>query len=292
VSLARYRKKDWISLLKKHRNRETNSLVLKDAAGQPIRLEGPHIAVEDLVPLIPPTAYREVTVGDTTSWTFPLAVRLPGRGKVHRRELKHLNNCNETNRALFWSGEVPTFTSPEEVSLLVPVHHTDQRIDVQPASVVGDTWMTEVVPRVPAALAAQARVRKACQRGRGVATPADLLRAVLAHGLGALSTRRLGAWAVLLGLADLAETAGRVLAARLAPEAAARARLRKDTKAQNQGPPPGRPRGPSPPGCGGIGRGGTGPWSCNGCHRASGSPTSDSVQARNASVEAQVECDT
>src|SRR6266851_2832445 len=82
VAMARYRKKDWISLLKKNRNLETNSFVLKDAAGKAIRLEGPHIAVEDLVPRIPPTAYREVTVGDTTYWTFTLAVRLPGLGKV------------------------------------------------------------------------------------------------------------------------------------------------------------------------------------------------------------------
>src|SRR5262249_1092610 len=82
VSLARYRKKDWISLLKKNRNLETNSFVLKDVAGQPIRLVEPHIAVEDPVPLIPPTAYRAVTVRDKTYWTFPLAVRLPGLGKV------------------------------------------------------------------------------------------------------------------------------------------------------------------------------------------------------------------
>jgi SRSO17 transposase len=82
VSMARYHKTDWISLLKKNRNLETNSFVLKDAAGQPLKLEGPHIAVEDLVPRIPPTAYREVTVGDTTYWTFTLAVRLPGLGKV------------------------------------------------------------------------------------------------------------------------------------------------------------------------------------------------------------------
>ena len=82
VSMARYHKKDWISLLKKNRNLETNSFVLKDAAGKPLKLEGPHIAVEDLVPLIPPTAYRAVTVGDTTYWTFTLAVRLPGLGKV------------------------------------------------------------------------------------------------------------------------------------------------------------------------------------------------------------------
>jgi len=82
VSMARYRKKDWISLLKKNRNLETNSFVLKDAAGQAIPLDGPHMAVEELVPLIPHTAYREVTVGDTTYWTFTLAVRIPGLGKV------------------------------------------------------------------------------------------------------------------------------------------------------------------------------------------------------------------
>jgi hypothetical protein len=82
VSMARYRNKNWISLLKKNRKVETHSFVLKDAAGKPLQLEGPHLAVADLVPLIPPTAYREVTVGDKTYGTFPLAVRLPGLGKV------------------------------------------------------------------------------------------------------------------------------------------------------------------------------------------------------------------
>jgi len=82
VSMARYCHKDWLSLLKKNRNLETNSFVLKDTTGKPIRLEGPHIAVEALVPLIPPVAYRAVTVRDKTSWTFTLAVRLPGLGKV------------------------------------------------------------------------------------------------------------------------------------------------------------------------------------------------------------------
>jgi len=82
VSMARSRQKDWISLLKKNRNVETNSFVLKDAMGQPIPLTGPHIAVEALVPLIPRTAYRAVTVRDTTYWTFTLAVRLPGLGTV------------------------------------------------------------------------------------------------------------------------------------------------------------------------------------------------------------------
>jgi hypothetical protein len=81
-SMARYYKKDWISLLKKNRNLETNSFVLKDAAGKPLPLEEAHIAVEDLIPLIPPTAYRPVSVGNKTYWTFTLAVRLPGLGKV------------------------------------------------------------------------------------------------------------------------------------------------------------------------------------------------------------------
>src|SRR5438132_6308668 len=82
VSMARYYKKDWLSLLKKNRNMETNSFVLKDGAGQRIPLAGPHLAVEDLVPLIPPTAYRAVTIRDKTSWTFTLAVRIGGLGKV------------------------------------------------------------------------------------------------------------------------------------------------------------------------------------------------------------------
>jgi SRSO17 transposase len=82
VSMARYRHKDWISLLKKNRNLETHSFVLQDATGTRIPLVGPHIAVEDLVPLIPRTAYRAVTVQDKTYWTFTLAVRLPGLGKV------------------------------------------------------------------------------------------------------------------------------------------------------------------------------------------------------------------
>jgi hypothetical protein len=82
VSMARSRKKDWISLLKQHRNLATHSFVLKDAAGKPLSLAGPHMAVEALVPLIPPTAYQAMTVGETTSWTFTLAVRIVGLGKV------------------------------------------------------------------------------------------------------------------------------------------------------------------------------------------------------------------
>jgi SRSO17 transposase len=82
IAVLRRRKKDWISILKKNRNLETNSFVLKDAEGKRIPFDGPHISVEDLVPLIPANAYRAVQVGDQTYWTFTLSVRIPGLGKV------------------------------------------------------------------------------------------------------------------------------------------------------------------------------------------------------------------
>jgi hypothetical protein len=73
IQVAKRRKKDWISILKKNRNLETNSFALKDASGQPICWEGPHVAVQDLVPLIPANAYREVKVMGKATGLSPSA---------------------------------------------------------------------------------------------------------------------------------------------------------------------------------------------------------------------------
>jgi hypothetical protein len=93
--------------------------------------------------------------------------------------------------------------------MLVRHRHTDGLGLPQALSLVGDAWATEVVPRLPANLAAQARALPAFPRGRGLATPPDLVRGLLAYVLGPLSPRRLGAWAGLLGLADISEAAWR-----------------------------------------------------------------------------------
>lgn len=82
VAVAQQHQKAWVSILKKNRKLETNSFVLKDATGKVIALPGPHLKVEDLVPLIPATAYRKITLGDQDYYSFTLSVSIPDLGKV------------------------------------------------------------------------------------------------------------------------------------------------------------------------------------------------------------------
>jgi hypothetical protein len=76
------RRKDWISVLKTNRLLETASFQLRDVNGWALKLPSPHIAVAELVPLIPAQAYRAVKVGEYRYGCFTLTVRIPGLGKV------------------------------------------------------------------------------------------------------------------------------------------------------------------------------------------------------------------
>jgi hypothetical protein len=82
VQVLARRRKDWISLLQTNRRLETASFHVRDAHGWTLKLPGPHMAVEALVPLIPAKAYRPITVGEHTYGCFTLRVRIPTLGKV------------------------------------------------------------------------------------------------------------------------------------------------------------------------------------------------------------------
>jgi SRSO17 transposase len=75
-------KLDWVSLLKKNRKLETGSFTLRDGAGNKVKFAGPQVKVEELVKLMPASAFREVKAGKTNYWCFGLNVRIPGWGKV------------------------------------------------------------------------------------------------------------------------------------------------------------------------------------------------------------------
>ena len=90
----------------------------------------------------------------------------------------------------------------------VQSHHSQSATGVQ-ADLVADAWDTDVVPRLPATLDEAARTHNAFCRVRGLASPTALLRALLAYVLDTLSFRALGGWAVLVGLADISDTAWR-----------------------------------------------------------------------------------
>ena len=68
----------------------------------------------------------------------------------------------------------------------VPSHPSESAPTPQETDLVGDAWATDVVPRLPLTLDAQAHTLKAFQRIRGVACSTDRLRAILAYVLDAI----------------------------------------------------------------------------------------------------------
>ena len=82
VQILARRRQDWISRLNKTRLLETASVHLREAHGWMLQLSSPHLAVEDLGPLVPAHAYRPVTIHGHPSWGLTRRVRLPGLGQV------------------------------------------------------------------------------------------------------------------------------------------------------------------------------------------------------------------
>lgn len=74
--------KNWISLLKKNRNLETSGLRIKDATGQRLQFGTDKVKVEDLVPLIPASAFKPMTINEQTYYCFAFNARIPSLGKV------------------------------------------------------------------------------------------------------------------------------------------------------------------------------------------------------------------
>ena len=82
-------------------------------------------------------------------------------------------------------------------------HHSAAPPAAQSPAATPDSWMSEVVPRLPDDLDHQARRLKAFQRARAFACPAELLRGLLVYALSPFGLRWLGAWGVLTDVADL-----------------------------------------------------------------------------------------
>jgi Transposase DDE domain len=88
-----------------------------------------------------------------------------------------------------------------------PVHDTLPPLSSQLQALIQQGWEQEVLSQLPATYEQQARATGAFVRARGLKCVGDLLRGLLAYVLCASSLRHLGAWAVLIGLANLSHVA-------------------------------------------------------------------------------------
>ncbi len=87
------------------------------------------------------------------------------------------------------------------------LHPTVPDLSSQLHALIQDEWEQDVLSQLPASYEEQARTMGAFVRARGLHCVGDLLRGVLAYVLCAPSFRHLGAWAVLIGLANVSHVA-------------------------------------------------------------------------------------
>lgn len=80
--IERY-KKAWVSQLKSNRKIETRGLRLNDSMGNRIKFEEEEIKIEELVKLIPKSAYKEIKIDKETSyWAMSFVAKLRTLGEV------------------------------------------------------------------------------------------------------------------------------------------------------------------------------------------------------------------
>ncbi len=79
--LAKHYKK-WISILKINRNISTNNLRILHEERKSVQFEKPQIKVEDLISLIPVSAFKPVEIDNRTYYCFSKNVHIASLGKV------------------------------------------------------------------------------------------------------------------------------------------------------------------------------------------------------------------
>ncbi len=83
VEVIEHHHKAWISMLKSNRKVQTAGLKIYDEGGTRIEFAEPEIKVEELVKLIPPSAYKKVTIdAETSYWTCSFTAQLNTLGCV------------------------------------------------------------------------------------------------------------------------------------------------------------------------------------------------------------------
>ncbi len=88
-------------------------------------------------------------------------------------------------------------------------HHTLPPMNEQWQALIDEGWEQEVLPHLPTGYEQQALSLHAIERYREFTRASDLLRGLLGYVLCAPSFRQMGAWAVLIGLANISAVAWR-----------------------------------------------------------------------------------